>query len=264
MVNAVRKKFRVALSVAFWGLLVIPASSDITYSLYLDDVEKGIAERISTAMEESVAIYNLHGSFNKHLNVYYSAGVPTAQASYNGTITFGGQIGTRTALHEIGHTLGIGQHWTYGALMDNGVWQGALGRSLAIAMGSPYEDGMHGDKVHMWPWGMNYDKEDGYEARIKLVRELAAMRCDMAVKSGDASLLAFSKEAEHAVIASGADAVFSVESPVAEKYRWFKDGKALSDRGRISGSKTASLTIVRVQESDEGRYWCEVSLRKRR
>src|SRR5690606_12053069 len=67
-------------------------------------------KRITDAMDSAVALYNKTGVFKKTLTANNSPGTPTADANYDGWINFGGSINTRVALHEIGHTLGIGTH----------------------------------------------------------------------------------------------------------------------------------------------------------
>ena len=65
--------------------------------------------RIQKAMEEATALYNCYTSLKRVVTVYYNPDVTTANASHqSGTITFGGSISTRTALHEYGHIFGVG------------------------------------------------------------------------------------------------------------------------------------------------------------
>lgn len=218
-------------------------SADVTYWL-----DSSVPGDVAASVQEAVAIYNKYGSFNKHLTVYFNTGVPTAQANYDGVITFGGSRNTRVALHEMGHTMGIGTYWRYGELMSGGVWQGPYGRNLGIEMGG-YADGVHGDGTHIWPWGLNYDDEDSFTERIKHVRIMAAMRCDMGI-------MAYSREAEHQVVPLGGTAQFTVQSPLAGSYRWYRDGAALSNGGRISGATEATLQIADVQPADVGTYHC--------
>jgi hypothetical protein len=42
-------------------------------------------------------------------------------------------------------------------------------------------------------------------------------------------------------------------------YAWKKNGASLSDAGTISGTKTATLTLLHASPLDEGRYTCEVT-----
>jgi hypothetical protein len=232
------------------GFFVLVSSvfvfADVTYWLH-----SSVPSDVAASVQEAVAIYNRYGSFNKHLVVYYDAGVPTAQANYDGVITFGGSRNTRVALHEMGHTMGIGTYWgspSYSSLMAGGVWQGFYGRKLALEMGG-YSDGLHGDGAHIWPWGLNYDSEDGFMERLKHVRIMAATRCDMGIMS-------YSKEAKHQVVPLGDTAFFGVASPVANSYQWYKNGVALTNGGNISGATRATLQIANADLSNEGNYYC--------
>ena len=69
--------------------------------------------RINAAMTAAVARHQrLTPSISKTIRVYYTHGVPTAEANYNGDLRFGSSAAyqtVRTALHEIAHTLGVGQ-----------------------------------------------------------------------------------------------------------------------------------------------------------
>ena len=68
--------------------------------------------RIEAAMRAAVARYGRLSSATKTIRVSYSPGVPTAEANYNGDLRFGSvrsYMNERTAMHEIAHTLGIGQ-----------------------------------------------------------------------------------------------------------------------------------------------------------
>lgn len=90
--------------------LTFPCSAQLTWSLASNNGTWPADKRtaIVNAMTEAAALYNANGYFPKALWINYDASVPTANGSYNGTINFGGQIGTRVALHEISHTLGVG------------------------------------------------------------------------------------------------------------------------------------------------------------
>ncbi|KAJ9472242.1 hypothetical protein DIPPA_29045 [Diplonema papillatum] len=159
------------------ALFPLSAETAITYTLHLSGVDSGIATQITNAMAAAVSLYNDNGQFTKSLNVYYNSGVPTANANWAGTINFGGTRNTRVAMHEIGHTLGIGTHWKYASLMTSGTWDGPVANALRAEF-----DGsgtMLGDSVHMWPYGLNYDSEDGTRNRVRHVMMMQAMQCDM-------------------------------------------------------------------------------------
>ena len=126
---------------------------ELTYSTSLSGVDESIAAQIETSMAEAAAMYNKYGSFNKSVSATYNSGVPTADANYAGSMRFGGSRNTRVAMHELGHTMGVGTYWVY--YMVDGVWQGYYAQERAIEMESTYADGLHGDSMHIWPWGLN-------------------------------------------------------------------------------------------------------------
>ncbi|MBN1517483.1 RICIN domain-containing protein [Candidatus Sumerlaeota bacterium] len=164
-----------------FGLTMQPYAS-ITYTLHLDGVDSSIASAISSAMAEAVSLYNANGTFTKSLHVYYSSGVPTAQANYDGVITFGGSRNTRVAMHEISHTLGIGTYSAYWNLMTGGNWDGGNAvRKLKSFDGASAV--LKGDSVHFWPYGLNYDSEDGTTARVRHVQIVQAFQSDMGLNS---------------------------------------------------------------------------------
>jgi MYXO-CTERM domain-containing protein len=134
-------------------------------------------DAITTSMNEAVAVYNRYGVFQKHVTATYNPGVPTAQANYDGWIEFGGQYNTRTALHEIAHALGTG---TYRPL-NGGPWpeDSAAGRLEKVYDGRAAVLSTGG--THFWPYGLNYDNEDGPAARERHARLVAALRFDMGI-----------------------------------------------------------------------------------
>src|SRR5207302_4372716 len=81
-------------------------------------------ERIVKAMDAAVAIYNANGRFDKVVTANWNPKTPTADSNYGGWINFGGQIGTRVALHEIAHALGVGTHPNWAKLVKGGKWTG--------------------------------------------------------------------------------------------------------------------------------------------
>lgn len=139
-----------------------------------------IRARIVDAMDKAVALYNEHGEFNRELTANYSPGTPTADANYNGWINFGGQIGRRTALHEIGHTLGVGTTSAWQRLLVNGKWTGPSANSLIQAFDGPGAV-ISGDRQHFWPYGLNFDNESSPINDIRHVKLVAAFREDMGI-----------------------------------------------------------------------------------
>ena len=62
-------------------------------------------------------------------------------------------------------------------------------------------------------------------------------------------------------VLQGATAMFSVQATGSEplSYRWMRDGLALNDDSRITGSASSSLQISNVQSTDAGNYSVQVS-----
>ncbi len=174
---------KAAAGIAVAAAWLVPSSAlAMTYTLASGNASWPADKRaaIIAAMDEAVAIYNANGYFNKTLWANYNAGVPTAQASYSGWIDFGGSISTRVALHEIGHTLGVGQVAAWNTEQSGGKWTGAY----ALARVKLYDGAaatIGCDSMHFWPYGLNYDSEDGTTARIRHVRMVSAMRRDMGI-----------------------------------------------------------------------------------
>ncbi|KAL4972507.1 hypothetical protein BDW66DRAFT_169539 [Aspergillus desertorum] len=139
------------------------ASAALTWSLEKSSNptadETNAYSLIEAAMEAAVARHARLGDASKTLYVYYSPGVPTAEANYNGDIRFGSDrsyMNERTALHEISHTLGVGQTAAFDELCASGNWPTALpllqswdGSDALINCGGG----------HFWPYGLNYNDE---------------------------------------------------------------------------------------------------------
>jgi uncharacterized protein YjdB len=128
-------------------------------------------ERIKVAMESAVDYFNNLTSIQNHrLSVNYNAGTPTAEAGYGGYMQFGANASyqrTGTALHEMGHTIGVGQHsiW-YGPNSplretgSSGAWLGERANNIVKFIDNDSAGYMHGDGMHMWPYGINGAHED--------------------------------------------------------------------------------------------------------
>lgn len=139
------------------------ASAQISWTLDRSasptDDEADAYELISAAMELAAARHTSLGTAVKTIYVYYSPGVPTAEANYNGDLRFGSDrayMSERTALHEVSHTLGVGQTAAFDEKCASGDWATAL----------PLLRSWDGDDAvincgggHFWPYGLNYDDE---------------------------------------------------------------------------------------------------------
>ncbi|KAF2708654.1 ricin B lectin [Pleomassaria siparia CBS 279.74] len=121
--------------------------------------EQDAYTKIEAAMTLAAARYGKFSAAAKVISVSYAPSVPTAEANYNGDLRFGSNrsyMNERTALHEISHTLGIGQTAAFDTKCAAGDWKTALpllkswdGASAVINCGG----------THIWPYGLNYDNE---------------------------------------------------------------------------------------------------------
>lgn len=128
---------------------------------------------ITAAMNKAVARYNrLTTRPSKSITASYVPGVQTADGNFNGNIRFGSNrayMTERTALHEIAHTLGVGQTAAFDAKCKSGDWPGAL-KLLRGWDGSSAKINCGGG--HFWPYGLNYEtemSETNAERHCKLV-----------------------------------------------------------------------------------------------
>ena len=252
-----QKTIRVKWITACLSLLLVfsgsaPVCADITYTLIEPWTwPADIRNQIENSIAEAVGLYNQHGSFNKHLNIRFTTwpGV-TAEANFNGDLTFGTLRNTRVALHEMAHTLGIGTIWEWGDRMVNGRWTGTHANNQIKI----YDGGgawVYGDKWHFWPYGLNYDNEDGDVNHIRHIRIVAALIADM-------GFLSFITEPTSRTINTGENVSFQANAIHAQGYAWYKAGNPtpLANGGNISGAATHTLHIAPVGVSDEGLYYC--------
>ncbi|MDB6071319.1 MAG: hypothetical protein JWL81_2490 [Verrucomicrobiales bacterium] len=235
------------------GILAPPeARADITYSFNFDPASSAQAQQVANSVAVAAAFYNQNASFNKHWNVYYNAGIPTAEANFDGYMGFGGTRNERVVFHEAAHTFGMGTGPAYGGLIAGGVWKGFYGNQAQFETYNDFGDGLHGDGHAIWPGGFNYDNEDGFIERYWQARIMAGIRADMGI-------LSFTREARNDAVVAGGTAVFSVESPRAVSWQWTKNNANLTDGGDISGARSATLRIANAEAADAGTYRCIVT-----
>jgi hypothetical protein len=168
-------------------LSILAAIAAFTYSASADlvwSLEKSAAPsqdqadayaRIERAMTLAVQRYNGLSNAVKTIRVYYAPGVPTAEANFNGDLRFGSNrayMNERTALHEISHTLGIGQTAAFSRKCNANDWRTAT--PLLQSWDGP------GARIncgggHIWPYGLNYDNEFSDQAANRHVLLIQAM-----------------------------------------------------------------------------------------
>lgn len=133
--------------------------------------------RITQAMDAAVARYNRLTTIKKQINVNYSPGVPTAEGSSNGTISFGsnrGYMQEGTALHELAHTMGVGQTGGWYGLGGSGRWTGPKATALVQSWDGP-DAAIWTGGGHFWPYGLNYANEYNEQNFERNVLVVAAM-----------------------------------------------------------------------------------------
>jgi hypothetical protein len=121
--------------------------------------QQKIYDGITRAMDDAIGYYNKHSTLTKKLSIAYSPGTPTADGNINGHIRLGSQRNTRTCMHEIGHTLGVGTHRNWGKLMVKGHWEGQNANKVLQEYTHKPDAQVHGDRQHFWPGGLNFDSE---------------------------------------------------------------------------------------------------------
>ncbi len=162
--------------------LTLTASAQLTWSLASNNTSWPADKRtaIVNAMTEAVALYNANGYFPKSLWINYDASVPTANGSYNGTINFGGQISTRTALHEISHTLGVGTVSQWNNNRSGNTWIGTFAINR-VKLFDGASATLNADSAHFWPYGLNQASEDSTTNRVRHIKMVSALRRDMGI-----------------------------------------------------------------------------------
>jgi len=163
-----------------------PSTGRITYTLHRatsptpDQTDS--YNRITTAMNQALAVYNCYTNITKALNIYYEPSVPTADGNYNGTIRFGAKstMVQATAMHEMGHTVGVGTYSGWASRLSGGVWTGANANNQLRALTGDGSAVIHGDRQHFWPYGLNQPSEvTSAEDYVRHCKIVVALRQDM-------------------------------------------------------------------------------------
>ncbi|MDR6196911.1 RICIN domain-containing protein [Siphonobacter sp. SORGH_AS_0500] len=164
-----------------WGLVTIQANGQLGWTLTTSDVPTDVRERITAAMNDACARYNAGAAWPaRTLTVEYNPGVNTADGNTNGNIRFGSNASyqnTRTAMHEIAHTWGVGISGGWYANTSTGPFTGANAVALIKTYDGP-DAVINTGGSHFWPYGLNYDNEWSEIAAFRHVKMVNAMRAD--------------------------------------------------------------------------------------
>ncbi|KDN56622.1 hypothetical protein [Flavobacterium seoulense] len=135
---------------------------NFTYSFNQNGADAATVNRIKAAFDLATTYYNNFTSIVKHVTVNYSPGTPTADANFSGWINMGANVSYQkagTAMHEMAHVVGVGQHSKYTELMK-GTWQGKRANEILQMMTNDPSAVVKGDGMHFWPYGVNGAHED--------------------------------------------------------------------------------------------------------
>jgi hypothetical protein len=147
--------------------------------------ERSAYDAITCAMQGAVAYYNCNTAITKQLNVSYVPSVQTADGNINGSIRFGNTSDMQcvTAMHEIAHTVGVGQASNWGTFASNGTFTGMNATAELRAITGNSMDVLHCDSQHFWPYGLNYVTEaHSTEDLVDHCRIVTAIRKDLGLK----------------------------------------------------------------------------------
>ena len=142
-----------------------PLMGNVTYTLAQSVADAGptIYNMIKQAMDSACYYYNRYTPFRANIWVYYSSGIPTAQASYHGSIGFGSNsryMYVGTAMHEMAHYFGSGTTTVWKSKMVGGLWQGAVAQALCQQLtGETLKGDNNSNPQHYWPTGINQREE---------------------------------------------------------------------------------------------------------
>lgn len=148
---------------------------NFTYSFNANGADQATITRIKAAFDTATQYYNNFTSIVKHVTVNYSPGTPTADATFAGWINMGSNAAYQkagTAMHEMAHTVGVGQHTKYWQLMVNGKWQGTRANEILQMMTNDPLAYVKGDNVHFWPYGINGSWEDNGSDSLYIMNAL--------------------------------------------------------------------------------------------
>ena len=153
---------------------ILPGKAALTWSFTGSAPATELAQ-ITSAMNTAVNNFNTWANYSGNITVAYNAGVPTAQASYQGWIEFGGSRSARVAQHEMAHWLGTGTYSNWNANRSGNTWTGVIANAKLKSF-----DGasavLSADAQHWWPYGWNQDNEGPADKHIAIT---GGLRRDM-------------------------------------------------------------------------------------
>ena len=141
-------------------------------------------------MDKATQYYNCYTNITKSISVSYVPSVATADGNINGSLRFGSNttyMDYRTAMHEISHTVGIGQASNWASFITNGLFTGSNAnaqlQAINATLHTPADTHLHADTHHFWPYGINQQSEVKSEADlINHCKMVMAIRKDLGLQ----------------------------------------------------------------------------------
>jgi hypothetical protein len=151
------------LLVGLFGLLSLTsANAAFAWKWSNTNGSAAIRNEIANSMNTARDIYNTNARpvMDYTAPVLYNSAVPTADASYRGTIRFGGSRDGRVATHETAHIYGTGTYSRWSGLLRGGnTWGGRIANDrYKTYLGSAAI--VRADAQHFWNYGLNKSWED--------------------------------------------------------------------------------------------------------
>jgi hypothetical protein len=175
-----------------------PQNGHVTYTLAQksspSSTEQQAYTLITKAMDEAVHYYNCYTDITKKLSISYDTSVSTADGNVNGSIRFGSStqyMVNYTAMHEISHTVGVGQNASSNWLSSidipsggsSGSWTGAIALAELRAITGDAAAKLTADHDHFWPYGLNKSSDPHADPDlIAHCRMVVALRKDLGLQ----------------------------------------------------------------------------------
>ena len=144
-----------------------------------------ITAKLTEVMDLAMHYYNCYTDLYRAVTVEYNPDVATADGSINGNIRFGseGIIKIRVALHEMGHTMGVGTTTNWTTVIDgNGQYIGETALALLRELDDDPGATLSADGHCFWPYGLSMDHD--YNSEMDLINHakmIKAITIDMGI-----------------------------------------------------------------------------------
>ena len=157
---------------------------EVNYSLWAaSGTDATITNRITEAIDLACYYFNNLTSAKRYYDVAYSPGTPTADCNYAEPphMNVGANASYQacgTIMHEMEHGLGLQSYsteWSRGNLrvgVNSGDWLGDRVTELMHFWDNDNTSTLHGNDIHMWPYGVNGAHEDNHTQELYIANAL--------------------------------------------------------------------------------------------